>query len=237
MIKQDKMLFMGKKLILVTFGAVLTAFLFSGCGDKKEASKDNFKKVINNYYDKNDEQAVCFNLGSPNFMFGPNSVSVAYLYFGRAEFPDKVSKTDKRSYIKFYDDLVELGLLTKKEAKVQKSKSDKTLVDGLEYNLTNLGTNAFQNNAFCTGKQKVTEITQFTPPTNFMGVTGSQVNFKKIAVDIPNWALELVKKDSYKFNKTFKDLVTGEEIKDDTVLVLMNDGWITSEEFEKNMKK
>jgi len=214
--------------IIFIFGIAL-AILFSGCGDKKEASKENFQKVINSYYNKNDEKAVCFNI--------PRITSIDYLgiygdHYGK--FPDKVYKIDEEIYLKSYNSLTEVGLLSKKEAKVQKSKKDKTLIDGFEYNLTNLGTKFYKNKSFCVGKYKVIEITQFTPPTNFGPITGSQVSFKKVAVDIPNWALELAKKESY---KNFKNFVTNSEVKDSITLILTNDSWITYMEYEKNMKK
>jgi len=204
--------------------SISLAILFSGCGDKKEASKDNFKKVINNYYDKNDDTCPTLPISFGNIIY--NS---AFSH----QFPTKLFKNDP--YKERIDILVDIGLLTKKETKVKEIMSEE-IRDGFEYNLTDLGTKFYKNKSFCVGKYKVTEITQFTPPTNFGPITGSQVSFKKVTFDIPNWALELAKKEPYNSNKEFKNLITGEEIKESTILALTNDGWITYMEYQKNMK-
>lgn len=191
--------------------------LFVACSDKKDANKSNFKTAINNYIDKK-----CIDIGS-NY-----------------NFPLEIEKNDFRK--SQLDSLEKVGLIksTEKQIELKLMFGNKTkLVDGFEYELTDLGKQAFveKNGTFggkyfnlCVGKYKVTEVTNFTEPADMFGVKMSQVNYKKEAIDVPAWAFELVKEKEFEY--ATKQI--SKDIKDDKiVLILTNDGWVTEKEFKK----
>lgn len=192
--------------------------LFVACSDKKDANKSNFKTAINSYIDKK-----CIDIGS--------------MYSFPLEIENNAFKKDELSRL---GSLEKVGLLksTSKQIKDKYSRVSK-LVDGFEYELTDLGKQAFveEDNRYgggkylklCAGKYKVTEVTNFTEPSDMFGVKISQVNFKKEAIDVPAWAYDLVKEKEFEYatKRISKD------IDDDIVLILTNDGWVTEKEFKK----
>jgi len=215
-----------KSFIKIVFLSVLIAILFSACLDKKEPSKSNFKRVINNYYKKNDKD--CPSIGFRGSIYYNSAYS--------NKFPVKLYQDDP--YRNFFNHLVDIGLLVKNGTKVYQSKYSDALVDGYEYNLTAIGTKAFKNGHFCAGKYKVTKILQFTNSARF-----SEVRFIKVATDVPKWAFQLLKQESY--SKLFSEdefqekvkLFVGNGINDKITLILSNNGWISEQQYNQNIKK
>lgn len=198
--------------------AISISALFVACSDKKDANKSNFKTAINNYIEKD-----CIDIGS------------------RYSFPLEIENNAfKKDEIARLGSLEKVGLLksTSKQIKDKYSRVAK-LVDGFEYELTDFGKQVFVEEAnrygggkylkLCAGKYKVTEVINFTEPADMFGVKMSQVNFKKEAIDVPEWAFELVKEEEFEYasKRISKD------IDDDIVLILTNDGWVTEKEFKK----
>jgi len=215
-----------KSFIKIVFLLILSSILFSSCLDQKEPSKSNFKRIINNYYKKNDKD--CPSIGLRGTMYLNSAYS--------SKFPVKLYQDDP--YKNFFNHLVDIGLLVKSGTKVHQSKYSDTLVDGYEYNLTTIGAKAFKNGHFCAGKYKVTKILQFTNSARF-----SEVRFIKIATDVPKWAFQLLKQESYaklfsedEFKEKVK-LFVGNGISDKMTLILSNDGWISEQQYNQNIKR
>jgi len=215
-----------KSFTKIVFLSISISILFSACSDKKEPSKSNFKRVINNYYKKNDKD--CPSIDPRNNVYHNSAYS--------SKFPIKLYQDDP--YRKLFNHLVDIGLLVQSETKVYQSKYSDTLVDGYEYNLTAIGTKAFKNGYFCAGKYKVAKILQFTNSARF-----SEVKFIKVATDVPKWAFQLLKQKSYAellSKDEFKEkvnLFVGSGISDKMTLILSNNGWITEHQYNKNIKR
>lgn len=201
------------KKLKITLLATTLLVLLSACTDKKDANKSNFKEVINKKLEKQ-----CIEIGYSYRLF-PVGIEL------------KDYDKDK------YDTLEKVGLI-KSTAKQIEMYGSKKLVDGFEYDLTDLGKKAFIEEEksingkylkLCAGKYKVTEIDNFTQPADMMGVKLVRVKFKKEAVDIPAWAYELVKEKSF---ENYETLISKDIKEDSTELILTNEGWILAKDFK-----
>lgn len=136
--------------------------------------------------------------------------------------------------ISVLSDLVELGFVHKETVSQSKSilgfdsPEKMELVD--KYNLTEKGKSIVGESrgwgrytSLCFGDYKVTEIVNFTPPSDFLGKTFSEVIHKYKIVNISKWFLESEALKSYLTSDTLP-LDTTKEGKERVVLT--NNGWI-----------
>jgi hypothetical protein len=216
------------KSIIVSVGLVTA---LAGCGSPKDASKDNFKNVINGYLDKN-----CILVSPRNNKF---PVTIELL-------PPDNKWAEKRNpeKTKQYDALVSIGMLEVKDSTAQVSKglyslNEKITVPIKIYSLSVKGKEAFTKNTrrgffggtnqgFCVATYQVNEVSSFSEPSQAMGYTISNVNYSFSPKDIKDWAA------NDNISKAFPRLAKSleENQKKSATLVLMNDGWV----HEKEMK-
>ncbi len=208
--------------------------LLAGCSSPKDASKDNFKKVINNYLEKS-----CVKI-SPRKNGFPVTIKL------RPE-DTKWAIKENADNIRQYEALVSVGVLELKEGTAQEPKNmfstDKITVKTKTYSLTKKGKDAFFDHSkessldssfagfrrgFCVATYEVNEVTNFSEPSQAMGYTISNVNYSYSPRDIKDWATQ--ESIQQAFPRLAKELA--ENQKRTATLVLMSDGWI----HEKEMK-
>lgn len=211
---------MNKNLILIG----LIGVLMSGCGDKKDAIKDNFENSINAHYENE-----CISIGR---VYGAFPVQVA---------------NDNEEDKELFAALAKVGLVTSKPARVEDRSmtgfdimtGKRKIIDGFEYKLTDLGTKSVKteksngfyggSNEFCAGKYKVSSIENFTEPSDISGYKLTRVNFKKVAIDVPEWANDLVKEKAF---EQYAEKISKEPIDEKMELVLTDNGWIPSRDLK-----
>lgn len=230
-----------------------TTFLFIGCGGNKgtsgdtntdgttkiqkvkidkTASADNFKKVLNDYYNRH-----CIGIDLD------------------AQFPlyEKINSTG--SVEQKYLDLKKLGLIKLSDAKFDINKeyrkrgimnwsddADKVkMVNGKKIELTEKGKKiykAFSKNEqrsymkakFCLANYEVIAVTNYTKPKDFMGMTLSRVNYTVKPTNVISFIDDITKIKSFNY---FKDRTTQEiDKRADLVLTEMK-GWMHSKEFKR----
>lgn len=201
--------------------ALVVCSISAGCADKKDASKSNFKTAIQAFLDT-----------SPGLCFTPPATSIPFtlqagpeLSFGGG--PGMKVRADA---------LVEAGLLKRQDATVKGMFGAATA--GFEYSTTDLGEkllvkgagkNLATSDAFCAGKYKVVEVTNFTAPADTMGLKISQVDYRYVVEGAPPWA----KSDalSKAFPTAAKDLQSDPSAR--AVVVLTNEGWLHEKLFKR----
>ena len=215
------------KLTIISVGLVI--FLV-GCSSPKDASKNNFKKVINAYLEKNCIRVSLWKSDFPVIVeLLPDDNLETILY------PNK---------LKQYDALVSIGFLEAKDGTAEINKnmfSNKIItVQTKVYSLTEKGNQAFQqttqkgffggaNKGFCAGKYKINDVTNFSEPSQSGGHTISNVDFSISPYKINDWANSQIIVDA--FPQLAKKLEENQFRS--TTLVLMNDGWIHNKEMKK----
>ena len=197
----------------------LLFFVIISCSNPQDPTKSNFKKAIQDYYTS---KQACFNV--------------------RADFPYQIAKSDY-SYKKdseIFNELVSIGFLTmtetEKECKAYFSTCPQKMEPAVTYSLTDSGKAASKEpekgflslggTDFCYGQYKVTEVTNFTEPANFMGQNVSEVDFNYKTENISTWAENSSILQS-RFKKIARDIASSSKpIDDKAVLILTNKGWI-----------
>jgi len=105
----------------------------------------------------------------------------------------------------------------------------------LHYSLTDEGKKARDTRrgndatAFCAGQMKVDSIVRYTPPSDSLGHTVSDVVYTMKAVDVPAWVSANEMKTAY---PGLTNLVANGQ-KFQTTMVLASDGWLMSEDFAR----
>ena len=198
----------------------------TGCNNPKDANKENFTKAINNSF--KESMRACIDL---NAQFPVKFETEFGLY--------RNTSMDEFIFISRYEALAEIGLLVLK-------KSENSSGRGFDYrnkttyifNLTEEGKKYFQpKKGFCYGDREVTEIVNFTEPTEVLGMTfkASQVNFKYQTKNLAPWVNKLQKLKKmgvFPYVKADIDSISS-PVEKSTSLVLANNGWIGYSNFEK----
>jgi len=218
-----------KNIGLVLLGlAILT-----GCNDSKEsettesskqeinvdktASAENFKNVINKHLDKE-----CIFIRMEQF-------PVEIEYSVKSRYPsehDEINRYKELEKLKFIKDD---GTITKKVNKYSKKEVALT-----KYVLTEKGKKHYKTNlgilkdspGFCIATQEVDEITNYTAPKDFMGMTVSRVNYALKTKEEPfvkDINKSKFRKSIFSYRKSDKEKFVLTEMK----------GWITMQEFRK----
>lgn len=215
-----------KNIGLVLLGlAILT-----GCNDSKEsettesskqeikvdktASAENFKNVINKLLAKD-----CILIRTEGF---PVEI----------EAPVKSRLSFDQDNINIYKELEKSKLVKSDGKTIKKVGHSKTEISLTKYILTEKGKKYYRargkyDSGFCIATQEVDEITNYTAPKYFMGMTVSTVNYTLKTKEEP------FVKD---INKSiFKDRMNFDYQKSDTEKLVLTEmkGWITMQEFRK----
>lgn len=203
-----------KRLRLISIIALVLAAT-EGCSNTTEANNTNFKKAINDYFDKS-----------------PACVHV----FGAHNMPDTIEVSPYTQLTTTeYDNFARLGLLQVTEGEIQKSdflrssykvktKTYALTEEGKKYygqdkiqrmGISNAGT-------FCYGKRSVVAINNFSAPANMMGQTVSDVHFTYEISDLAPWT-----KDP-QVRAKFKEIerTTAGPNKGSATLVKTDKGWV-----------
>ncbi len=206
------------------FGLII--FLLA-CSSPKDASKENFEKIINTYLDKS-----CI-LVSPTNSWGSGKIPVM---LELEPIKNKRNVEYNTAKIKKFEFFVGIGLLQVKDGTKKKQAwtfSDEYItVQTKEYSLTDKGKKFYQEkgkNGFCAAKKKVSEISNFSEPSQAMmglGYTISNVNFKVSPYEISGWANNQGIMEAFPY---LADKLK-ENKSESTMLVLMNDGWVHKNE-------
>jgi hypothetical protein len=219
------------KPIFVTAGLLV---VLTGCSSPKDASKDNFKNVLNGYYDRN-----CIMVAPRKTEF-PVTVE---LQASNSEIAKKLNDGNTNQY----EALVKVGLLEVKDGSAQVNDFDnfmpgvhKKTVPTKTYSLSPKGKEIFTKNTgkgilnsteqgFCAANYQVGEISNFSEPSQSMGYTISNVNYTVSPKNVKEWAKNEAVVQAYP--RLTKQL---EENKNESAaLVLMNDGWVHEREMKK----
>lgn len=194
--------------------------ILSACSSPKDASKENFEKIINTYLAKN-----CI-LVSPSTALGNGEFPVMI------ELPTNDRRNPEK--IKSFEVFVSIGFLEVKDGTIKRplyAMSDENVtVPTKVYSLTIEGKKLYQEEGtygFCVATKKVTEINNYSKPSQeIMGQTVSNVSYKVSATKVNDWA----KKKNFK--EAFPNVASKleETQSESTMLVLMNDGWVHENE-------
>lgn len=205
---------------LICIGAIA----LSGCNDPKKASESNFKAAAQQYLD-----------------------TVYPTCYFRANFPFKTDGYSFNNTSEILHAMAEKGLLTEKELSRKHfeaswgTKAHDVVVSS--YDLTDEGKKYYKPDAsknmrgenmggFCFGKASVSEVINFTEPSDAMGQKISRVSFSYTVSDIPGWAKspEITSLD----RQLKKDVDSeSEPLKVTNAFLLTNKGWVHERLFGK----
>lgn len=200
-----------KSVAVAALGVILAA-----CGSPQDATESNFKKAIQPYLDT---QQLCVDL--------PANAAPFSLQDG--DNPGQKSFQRKKA-----EALAAAGLLSTKPTEVKALFSNK-LVPGTEFQVTELGEKYLQpskpgrNSKFCTGKYEMGNVTNFTPPSDVMGMKISRVDFNYKVRDLAEWA----KNEAIVTEFPQVAALTSDEVKGKATLVLTNNGWMHEKLYRK----
>jgi len=215
------------KHIYLIFASIVLFILLVGCSSPKDASKDNFKKVINAYLDKN-----CITISPQESPWRGISYHVFPVTIKLLPSDNKGTDEQKAQITQEFDALVGIGMLEVQDgsAKVNKSTADdeKITIPAKIYALSEKGKQLFSKTGFCVATYEVNEISGFSEPSQSMGHARSDVSFLVSPKDIKDWS----KKET--IIKAFPRLLRKLEQNQaqSARLILMNDGWVHEDEVE-----
>jgi hypothetical protein len=193
----------------------------SGCSDPKAANEENFKKATQEYLD--------------------TTYPKCYVH---TEFPVTID-WDISGIKGKLQALAKVGLVVESEGKIERSGfgNKKNFVTAPSFDLTDEGRKFYKANiaktlggktlgGFCVGKATVTEVSQFSEPSDMFGQRISRVNYTYKVSEFPSWAksdevLEAI--------SNLKIDVESEQnpIKKLDALILTNNGWIHEKLFKQ----
>lgn len=204
---------------LKTISISLGALVLAACSNPQDPSEYNFKAAIQDYYAK---KQACFNI--------------------RADFPYQLAKSaySYQRESEVFSELVSIGFLeeteTEKEVKFYFGSQPPKKEPATTYSMTAAGKAASKSpeksflsmggTNFCYGEYKVSEITNFTEPADFMGQKVSEVHFKYKAENISDWAKNSPLLQA-KFKEIARDIASSSTpIDGEAALILTNNGWV-----------
>ena len=194
----------------------------------KTVSADNFKKVLNDYYSRH-----CIGIDLrhqlPTYEIASSTIHIDQKYL----------------------DLEKLGLVKLSDAKFDINKEDAKngvmnwsddadkvkMVNGKKIELTEKGKKyyrlkdkSYAKAEFCLANYEIVEITNYTKPKDFMGMTVSRVNYTAKPSNVVSFINDVSKMKSFSH---FKDRTTKAiDKRADLVLTEMK-GWMHSREFKR----
>ncbi|MBN2647848.1 MAG: hypothetical protein JXR44_08685 [Thiotrichales bacterium] len=216
--------------LVFSLPVLIGLMVLSGCQSPKEASKENFTKVLNDYHQRN-----CVMLSSYDFQDFPITIKLLPVQnrWANKQNPERTVQ---------YDVLVDAGLLQVKDGETQDYENafsrTKITVPTKTYQLSEAGSKAFAQQTgkgvlssegkrgFCAGYYHVTEISNFSEPAASMGYTISNVNYRTDLEKVQPWARNARLLEAYPH---FAKALQSPQSQFST-LVLMNDGWVHERE-------
>lgn len=200
-------------IILCAIAAVMT----TGCGDKKTASKDNFKQAINTYFSTDKGCIKSGQVGREKVEIYPQGATL----FG------KKGEDDRRHSLEVMSILVADGLY--EMSVVNETLNLKNFSKNI-YAITDKGKKTFavtkEFDTACMSYLEVDEIKNYSEPSNMVGHTISSATLNVKQKSLAPWA-ESVRAKKPDFLADLPKSMEGR-----TTLVLMNDGW-TVENFQR----
>jgi len=188
----------------------------AGCSDPKAATKSNFKKVAEAYYQDQANQKLCFKL--------PDNDELLLGFFGSVP-EDRgaiVASTDHTTY-KELESLTKHALLTRETRALQESKMFGKSPVSYRYKLTEKSKPYLggSEGTLCYAKLKLLSVKEFTAPAQLFGKTISEVTLVLRYDDVADWMQD--KDIQANFLRKVIDLKAPKELK--KTFILMNDGW------------
>ncbi len=186
---------------------VCAALMLAGCSHKKDATKENFKTAIGNYYNAH-----------------PECVWTSPVKFPVQADPNKGDQTEG------YDALTDAGLLTRtpEQTKGFLGLGSKQVND---YDLSSKGRSTWSPDQtqpgygnFCYGHRDVTSIDNFVTSGDANGQTIANVDYHYTVSGVADWANSTEMKTAF---PTIQAEQSGSQV-DKATLVLTNDGWMVS---------
>lgn len=197
--------------------AIATLSLLSACGNKNDATDSNFKEAVQQYLDKRFPMCAIH----------------------AQEFPTKPITSTFHNNIEIYDDLVKIGLMSKKVVQVPVPLLPNKTQPAPVYDITAEGKKYYKEHddntlgkvpGMCGGKAKVADIVNFTQPSDMFGHTISRVKFTYKVSDIPDWMkLKSITDYNQEMNKIIK--ADGVAMDGTAILVLTGKGWMEESVF------
>jgi DNA-binding PadR family transcriptional regulator len=193
------------------FGFLIIAILLlNGCGeiDKKEVSKENFKRVLNDYYAR-------------------NCVLIA-----RGEFPQELYAHNMfgDGPIKRMEALEKLGYLTSEKIKKENKHSEPKKRFILTEKGKKVYVNKEKNQGICAFTRQIKSIDNYTEPSNMMGITMTRVNFTFEPIKSTDTLNEM---KNEKALADFIDEVLKKTLDRAELILTGMKGWIHQREFKK----
>jgi hypothetical protein len=198
-----------------------------GCGDLKQANKDNFAKAISQSLQKNPGELANHGFGGSQSCF---------IHLGN-QFPQELTQSSKFARpgrnifptVARLDILAQQGLLTSSTIKEEESKFDGRVVTK-SYDVTDKGKpKVIQSKdgkhlylPYC--KLAFKEVTSYTEPAEGMGAKYSQVNFTYTIENVDDWAKDPANYEQFPEAKAATAIV-GKPIEGKMTLILTNEGW------------
>jgi hypothetical protein len=198
-----------------------------GCGNPKQASKDNFSEVISQSLQKNPGELAKHGFGGAQSCF---------IHLG-SQFPQTLTQSSKFARpgrnivptIARLDILAQQGLLTSRTIKEEESKFDGRVVTK-SYDATDKSKpKVIQSKdgkhlylPYC--KLAFKEVTSYTEPAEGMGAKYSQVNFTYMIETVDDWAKDPANHEQFPEAKAVAAIV-GKPIEGKMTLILTNEGW------------
>jgi len=190
---------------------ILAIFIVVGCGeiDKKEVSKENFKRVLNDYYARNCE------------MIAPGKFPQEMMMIIEGLYGDVVKRMEA---------LEKLRYLTSKEIKkTNKYESDKKL-----FSLTEKGKKIYskkeKHEGICAFNRKIKSIDNYTEPSNMLGITMTRIEFTFEPVASTDILKEMKKEKAL---AEHIDKVSKETTDSAKLILTGMKGWIHQREFKR----
>lgn len=210
----------------------LSITALAGCSNAKEANKSNFAHAINDWIEKG---PPCLNVPDGTVTAPGQKYDALPAYVEATPMKQQFAEEARQRRLAPLDALVDAGIMKKLTTEIEQRNmfgGAERKVAVIAFDLTDRGKAAYSKDAgpstmggkrtgLCYGKPHVDEVTNFTQPSDMMGMTLSQVSYKYHLTDLPDWA------KNPKVKAAFPDLArnTAESLDGKAAVVLTNDGW------------
>jgi len=210
-----------KKLMSASLISLVFATNLIGCSSPKDATKDNFAKVI---IEKMAKEPYYYPTNGYNGNYGRGNCLIQL-----GKMPQEITSNEEGDY---YAALQKAGLLTGKLISSQEFQeyrwSPKKIITVTKYDLSEKGKQLAQEKEgdytlpFCQIKFK--EIKLFTEPSAMQGMTVSEVKFTFVVEKVDDWAKQPELREYVPYvQRVLNDVGKVQDFT--SVLVLTNEGW------------
>jgi hypothetical protein len=209
-------------MIAGSLGFLVLGLGLVGCGNPKDASKENFAKAISQKLEKDPYEIPQYS----SQHFGNN-----------LQCAQSVSTGVERLGNNWLNVLVKAGLLTSSSVKADRTKGFFADDDVKIYQLTDKGKQVavpqgkghdggqWYKIPFC--KVSFKEVLSYTEPADVMGIRAAQVKYSYVLGDFPDWVKDENHLRVLDSTVRVKVELAGKPITTDRSVVLTNEGWAT----------